>query len=98
VATGSPTGFYGDVVATAKKDLTAGEFLDGEGGYTVWGKLVSAATSVRSRLLPVALAHHVQLIKDVPKGQSVSWDDVAIDESLATALELRRETEALVQD
>jgi predicted homoserine dehydrogenase-like protein len=97
VATGSPTGFYGDVVATAKKDLTAGEFLDGEGGYTVWGKLVSAVTSVRNRLLPVALAHHVQLKNDVPKGRSVRWDDVAIDESLATALELRRETEALVQ-
>jgi predicted homoserine dehydrogenase-like protein len=98
VATGSPTGFYGDVVATAKKDLAAGEFLDGEGGYAVRGKLVSAATSVRSRLLPVALAHHVQLKNDVPKGQSVSWDDVVIDESLATALELRRETEALVQN
>lgn len=97
VATGSPTGFYGDVVATAKKHLTAGEFLDGEGGYTVWGKLVSAPTSVRDRLLPVALAHHVQLKNDVPKGQSVRWDDVVIDEALATALELRRESEALVQ-
>jgi predicted homoserine dehydrogenase-like protein len=97
VATGSPTGFYGDVVATAKKDLTAGEVLDGEGGYTVWGKLVSARTSVRSRLLPVALAHHIPLTNDVPKGHSVGWADVAIDESLATALELRRETEALVQ-
>jgi predicted homoserine dehydrogenase-like protein len=96
VATGSPIGFHGDVVATAKKHLSAGEFLDGEGGYTVWGKLVSAETSVRNRLLPVALAHHVELKNDVPKGQSVSWDDVAIDESLATALELRRETEALV--
>jgi predicted homoserine dehydrogenase-like protein len=96
VATGSPIGFYGDVVATAKKDLAAGELLDGEGGYTVWGKLVSAETSVRNRLLPVALAHHVPLKNDVPKGRSVSWDDVVIDESLATALELRRETEALV--
>jgi predicted homoserine dehydrogenase-like protein len=97
VATGSPIGFYGDVVATAKKDLAAGDVLDGEGGYTVWGKLVSAETSVRTRLLPVALAHHVPLKNDVPKGQSVSWDDVVIDESLATALELRRETEALVR-
>jgi predicted homoserine dehydrogenase-like protein len=97
VATGSPRGFYGDVVATAKKDLAAGELLDGEGGYTVWGKLVSAETSVRNRLLPVALAHHVPLKNDVSKGQSVSWDDVVIDESLATALELRRETEALVR-
>jgi len=96
VATGSPIGFHGDVVATAKKDLTAGEFLDGEGGYTVWGKLVSAETSVRGRLLPVALAHHVELVNDVPAGRSVSWDDVKIDESLATALELRRETEAMI--
>jgi len=97
VATGSPIGFFGDVVATAKKDLKAGEFLDGEGGYTVWGKLVSARTSVSKRLLPVALAHHVELKNDVAKGQSVSWDDVVIDESLDEALELRRETEALVQ-
>jgi predicted homoserine dehydrogenase-like protein len=97
VATGSPKGFYGDVVATAKKDLTAGEFLDGEGGYTVWGKLVSAQTSVDNGLLPVALAHHVLLKNNVSKGQSVRWDDVVIDESLATALKLRRETEALVQ-
>lgn len=96
VATGSPIGFYGDVVATAKKDLRAGELLDGEGGYTVWGKLVSATTSVRHGLLPVALAHHVLLKNDVAKGTSVGWDDVVIDESLATTLELRRETEALV--
>lgn len=96
IATGAPTGFHGDVVATAKKDLKKGEFLDGEGGYTVWGKLVSAETSVRNRLLPVALAHHVELTNDVAKGRSVSWDDVVIDESLATALELRRETEALI--
>ncbi len=97
ISTGSPIGFYGDVVATAKKDLAAGEFLDGEGGYTVWGKLVSAKTSVRERLLPVALAHHVELKNAVPKGRSVSWDDIVIDESLAAALELRREAEALVR-
>jgi len=35
--TGAPTGFRADVVATAKRDLTAGEMLDGEGGFTVWG-------------------------------------------------------------
>jgi predicted homoserine dehydrogenase-like protein len=96
IATGAPIGFFGDVVATAKKDLAAGEFLDGEGGYTVWGKIVSAETSVRRRLLPVALAHHVELKNDVWGGDIVSWDDVVIDESLAQALELRRETEALI--
>jgi predicted homoserine dehydrogenase-like protein len=96
IATGAPTGFHGDVVATAKKDLLAGEFLDGEGGFTVWGKLVSAKTSVAHRSLPVALAHHVELRNPVAKGHTVSWDDVVIDESLAQALELRRETEALI--
>lgn len=97
IATGSPVGFFGDVVATAKKDLTAGEFLDGEGGFTVWGKLVSAKTSVARGALPVALAHHVELKRDINKGEIVGWADVIIDESLSTALVLRRETEALIQ-
>ncbi|AXJ08603.1 NAD(P)H-dependent oxidoreductase [Arthrobacter sp. PM3] len=98
IATGSPVGFFGDVVATAKKDLKAGEFLDGEGGYTVWGKLVSARHSVATGALPVALAHHVELRNDVAKGDIVGWDDVIIDDSLSQALELRRETEALVAE
>jgi predicted homoserine dehydrogenase-like protein len=37
-ATGQPHGFRGDAVAVAKRSLRAGEMLDGEGGYTVWGK------------------------------------------------------------
>ena len=37
-ATGSTKTFTGDVVATAKRQLKAGEILDGEGGYTAWGK------------------------------------------------------------
>lgn len=95
IATGAPVGFFADVVATAKRDLHAGEFLDGEGGFTVWGKLVSAARSTSTHALPVALAHHVELVHDVPKGHIVNWDDVKMDESLTTALELRRETEAM---
>lgn len=98
IATGSPLGFFGDVVATAKKDLKAGEFLDGEGGFTVWGKLVSARHSVAVGALPVALAHHVELRNDVPKGATVGWDDVIIDDSLSQALEVRRETEALLAE
>lgn len=96
ISTGHPEGFYGDVVATAKKDLKAGEFLDGEGGYTVWGKLVSARHSVEAGALPVALAHHVELVNDVAEGEIVNWSDVIVDDSLSEALELRRETEALL--
>ena len=47
--TGQPHGFRGDVAAVAKRDLRAGEMLDGEGGYTVWGKLVPAAASLEGR-------------------------------------------------
>lgn len=96
VATGEPVGFYGDAVATAKRDLRAGESLDGEGGYTVWGKLISARTSVAKGALPIAIAHDVVLRRDVPRGQVVTWDDVILDERHQTALELRRETEALL--
>ena len=47
--TGQPHGFRGDVASVAKRDLRAGEMLDGEGGYTVWGKLMPAAASLEGR-------------------------------------------------
>lgn len=96
VATGSPVGFYADVVATAKKDLKAGDELDGEGGYTVWGKLLSAEASVSRGGLPVALAHGVTLVRDVAAGESVTWDDVEAIHGHDEVLEMRRATEAMV--
>src|SRR5688500_3678248 len=77
--TGVATGWNADVVATAKRDLQPGERLDGEGGYTVWGKLLPAETSARIGGLPLGLAHDVPLVRAVRKGQSLAWDDVAID-------------------
>ena len=79
--TGVATGWNADVVATAKRDLKAGELLDGEGGYTVWGKLLPAATSVAIGGLPLGLAHNVKLTRAVKQGQSLSWADVAMDMS-----------------
>jgi predicted homoserine dehydrogenase-like protein len=97
IPTGAPKGFSADVVATSKKDLIAGDVLDGEGGYTVWGKLISARASVERGALPIALAHHVELRRDVPKGSIVTWDDVQLDEAaFGPVLELRRETERLL--
>ena len=83
-ATGAPTGFRGDVVATAKRDLKAGEVLDGEGGSCVWGKLLPARTSLEIGGLPIGLANGVPLTCDVHSGQSVTWADVRIDENDAT--------------
>ncbi|ATA55697.1 flagellar biosynthesis protein FlgA [Variovorax boronicumulans] len=92
--TGVATGWNADVVATAKRDLAAGEMLDGEGGYTVWGKLLPAERSLRLGGLPLGLAHNVRLVRPVKKGQSLSWADVAMDTTTA-AYRLRQEMEAL---
>ena len=93
-ATGVAQGWHADVVATAKRDLKAGEMLDGEGGYTVWGKLLPAKTSAKMGGLPLGLAHQVKLVRDVKKGQSLCWDDVAMDPQLP-AYCIRREMESL---
>jgi len=93
-ATGVATGWNADVVATAKRDLQPGEMLDGEGGYTVWGKLLPAETSMRIGGLPLGLAHQVRLLRPVRQGQPLSWADVAIDTG-TDAYRLRREMEAL---
>jgi len=90
--TGMPIGFNADVVATAKRDLAAGEMLDGEGGYTVYGKVMPASESLRIGGLPLGLAHQVRLIDAVGAGQQVSWDNVQIDEAVP-AVAFRRSME-----
>jgi predicted homoserine dehydrogenase-like protein len=77
--TGQPHGFRGDVAAVAKRNLRAGEMLDGEGGYTVWGKLMPASASLAAGALPIGLAHRVKLKHDVAHGAVVRWDDVEVD-------------------
>ena len=77
--TGQPHDFRGDVAAVAKRDLRSGEVLDGEGGYTVWGKLMPAAASLAAAALPIGLAHHLTLKNNVAHGAVVRWSDVAFD-------------------
>jgi predicted homoserine dehydrogenase-like protein len=91
-ATGVAHCWNADVVATAKRDLKPGEILDGEGGYTVWGKLLPATKSVAMGGLPLGLAHDIKLIRDVKKGQSLCWDDVVVDTS-THAYKIRQELE-----
>src|SRR6185437_9877838 len=92
-ATGVAGGFNADVAATAKRALAKGEMLDGEGGYTVYGKLAPAAASLERQYLPLGLAHQVKLTRAIAKDAPITWADVEIDESLP-ALRLRREMEA----
>jgi predicted homoserine dehydrogenase-like protein len=93
---GEPTGsvreWRGDVAAVAKRALRAGETLDGEGGYTVYGRLMPVAQSLRDNALPIGLAHRVRLVRDVPAGTVVRANDVALEEA-ALAIRTRRELE-----
>ncbi len=91
--TGAPTGFRSDVVATAKRALKAGEVLDGEGGFCVWGKQTPADASLDRELLPLGLAHAVRLKRDIAEGQALRWSDVAYDPN-DSAVKVRREMEA----
>jgi predicted homoserine dehydrogenase-like protein len=96
VLRGEPTGatreWRGDVVAVAKRNLKAGETLDGEGGYTVWGKLVPAARSLALGAVPIGLAHGIRLRRDVTLGDIVTAVDVVYEEG-NPALAVRREME-----
>lgn len=92
--TGAPTCFNSDVVATAKRKLEAGEMLDGEGGFCVWGKQTPAELSLKQGYLPLGLAHNVKLKRDIAEGERVKWDDVDYDKA-DNAVKVRREMEAM---
>ena len=90
--TGRPVGWYGDAVAVAKRDLCSGATLDGEGGTTVWGRLMPAADSQAMGALPIGLAQDVKLMRPVAEDAVLTWGDVAIDQT-DDAVRMRREME-----
>jgi predicted homoserine dehydrogenase-like protein len=90
--TGAAGGWHGDVVATAKRDLPAGQVLDGEGGYTVYGRLMPARDSLAEGYLPLGLAENVKLKTAVRATQAIRWSDVEFDAN-APAVRFRREME-----
>ena len=90
--TGQTRDFMSDVVSVAKRDLKQGEILDGEGGFTVWGKAQPAAKSLQFGALPIGLAHGVKLTRAIKAGETVRWDDVSSDETM-DAVKTRRAME-----
>jgi predicted homoserine dehydrogenase-like protein len=91
--TGCGDAWRGDVAATAKRDLRAGEVLDGEGGSMVWGKCIPSSRALAEGTLPIGLAHGCALSRDVPRGSFVRYADVALDET-QDAVRVRRAMEA----
>ena len=82
--TGQAREMRGTVASVAKRDLKAGEMLDGEGGYTVWGKALPL--SVAGQALPIGLAHGVRLRRDIGIGQVLSLNDVELEDDAATRM------------
>ena len=79
--TGQPYCFASDVVAVAKRDLKAGEILDGEGGHCVYGKQIPASLSTAKDALPLGLSGGVTLVRNVSAGQVLCEADAALDNS-----------------
>jgi len=77
--TGTPICFNADVVAVAKRDIKVGEILDGEGGYTVWGRLMPAIASVAAQALPIGLASNIALTRPVKQDQVITMGDINAD-------------------
>ena len=90
--TGAPERFAADVVAVAKRDLREGEVLDGEGGSTVWGRLMPAADALAADALPIGLAAGAALNRQVAAGEVVGRRDVELH-APADVIELRQEME-----
>ncbi|MDQ3380703.1 MAG: Gfo/Idh/MocA family oxidoreductase [Actinomycetota bacterium] len=74
----SPLGHFVDVVATAKRDLQAGEKLDGIGWYTTYGQCENADVAQREQLLPIGVAEGCVLRRDVARDTVLSYDDVEL--------------------
>lgn len=67
-----------DVVTTAKRDLVAGEVIDGLGGYLTYGQAENADVVNRERLLPIGVAEDCILKRDLPKDHVLTYDDVIV--------------------
>jgi predicted homoserine dehydrogenase-like protein len=69
-----------EVVATAKRDLKAGETVDGLGGFMTYGECENAWVTGPEGLLPMGIAEGCKLVRDVPKDQALTYADVEIPE------------------
>jgi predicted homoserine dehydrogenase-like protein len=95
-ATVSPCGApVAETIALAKRDLEAGERLDGVGGFDTYGRIARADDAMRDRLLPIGLAQYARTCRPIQKDQPIAYPDVAVEEE-NLAIELRREQDKLL--
>ena len=65
-----------EVVTVAKRDLKAGEQLDGVGGFCAYGLIDNTITARADDALPIGLSEGCVLRRDVAKDEVISFKDV----------------------
>ena len=78
-ATGFTKNYNADVASYAKKDLKAGEKLDGEGGFCARGRLITAQKSKKENILPLGLTDNAVSKKDINKDEVIKLNDVELN-------------------
>lgn len=87
--TGSPESWVADVTAVAKRDLLAGDVLDGVGGHCLRGVLTGADAAQDAHALPLALAEGAVMRRPVTAGQPLALSDVSLPDDAAALVDLR---------
>ena len=82
-----------DVLTVAKRDLAAGEILDGIGGFACYGTIDNADVVRRENLLPIGLAEGCRLTRGAIRDQPITYDDVVMPQG-RLADQLRTEQSA----
>ena len=97
---GEPTiapdhGMVSEVITVAKKDLRAGDIIDGIGKYTVYGLIDEYAKAKKENLLPIGISEGCILKKDIEKDQPIKYNDVQPARD-SLVLELRKLQDKLI--
>ncbi|CDO05654.1 oxidoreductase [Mycolicibacterium cosmeticum] len=74
----APSHWNAEVVAGAKRDLKAGDTIDGIGGTTVYGVIESAQATKDQGLVPLGLLEGATMLRDVPADAVITADDVEL--------------------
>ena len=83
-------GHIAETGTVAKIDLKAGDLLDGIGGFTIRGTFICAKEAKAKNLLPMGLVNKkTQMLRDVKKGELITYEDVALDQN-TLMIQLRR--------
>jgi predicted homoserine dehydrogenase-like protein len=86
-----------ETTAVAKKDLAAGDIIDGLGGTMVYGNIERVETAKDSRMLPLGIVERARVLRPIAKGQTLTYDDVVLDEQ-SFIVHARRLQDILVQE